>query len=107
MIETLPVLNTIGMVIYWIAQIVLLGACIWLVSKNRSTGGVILLVAVLLSLLFSVGSFFINIIAVNMDTDMLITFYGVNNIMNGLSHALFVFGFILLIQEMVKLIPKK
>ncbi|MBS9463128.1 hypothetical protein LV716_15060 [Flagellimonas sp. HMM57] len=82
----------IGGILNALAQLVVIIGCIVLVTKQKNTGTILMLVASILSLLFLIGNFAGNMIAGHYGTDAILLFSKMTAVLTPLPYVLFAAG---------------
>ncbi|MCW5516508.1 hypothetical protein [Muriicola sp. Z0-33] len=94
--QNLPAYHFIAPIVSFLGQLTVLIACIMLLIKQRSIAAGLMTAGMILSVIFTVFGFLVNIISANKSAEALIKNQGIISTLNSLSYLLFGIGLLFL-----------
>ena len=94
--QELPTYHLVAYLFSFLGQLTVLIACIVMVIKHRSVATALMLTGMILSLVFNLLGFFMNIIAAKSSAEILLRNQGIFSTLNAVSYLLFGIGLLLL-----------
>ncbi|WP_420602074.1 hypothetical protein [Flagellimonas sp.] len=91
----IELVHLLGGILGYIAQLVIIVACIFLVSKQRNSGTVLMLVGAILNIVFAVSGFIWTMISARESAESLVRATGIINVLTHLPTLLFGLGLLL------------
>lgn len=92
--DSSSVLPVVGTVMYWLAELLLLGGTCLLAYNYRKSSTYVMLLGAVLSFFFSFTGVFINEAFAREGSEALLTSYAMLSILSGVSHGVFAVGLI-------------
>ncbi|RMA64930.1 hypothetical protein [Ulvibacter antarcticus] len=100
--EDLSVGFYLGFIVFVIARLLILIACIFLVSRYKSTATYLMLGGIILSILFSMGGQLSHILMNYNDPEKIVQAQGVITLLNGLAEVILGAGILLFVIQIIK-----